>query len=60
MCKRNLFLEKICFYRFKYYQENEGNIIKDVYDGINYREVFRKGFLSDLNFILFLLNIDGV
>lgn len=60
MCKRNSFLEKIRSHRFKHYQENEGNTIKDVYDGTNYREAFRKGFLSDPNSISFSLNTDGV
>lgn len=60
MCKRNSYLQKIRSYRFKHYEENEGNTIKDVYDGTNYREAFRKGFLSDPNSISFSLNTNGV
>lgn len=60
MCKREFFLEKIRFYRFEYYEKNILKNMCDVYDGLNYKKVFDWGFLSDLNIVLFLINIDGV
>lgn len=60
MCKRKSFLEKIRSHRFKHYKNNDEKSVKDVYDGTNYKEAFRKGFLEDPNSISFSLNTDGV
>lgn len=60
MCKRTSFLEKVRSHRFKHYENNSEQSLKDVYDGSNYKEAFSKGFLSDPNAISFSLNTDGV
>ncbi|XP_069465487.1 uncharacterized protein [Ambystoma mexicanum] len=57
--KRNDFSDYVRTHRFKHYSENIGNI-SDIYDGLLYKEMYKKGILSDKNNLSFSMNTDGV
>ncbi|XP_070549336.1 uncharacterized protein [Ptychodera flava] len=59
MFKRKSFANHVRSHRFDHYAKSDDHI-KDVYDGQNYKSLFRKGFLSNENNLSFAMNTDGV